>query len=50
FVRGLLIYKEKGGKPAPLVDNMYKNYDSPEITKIIKALEATLKRKIAKNK
>lgn len=44
FVKELLIFKEKGGKPSPIIDEMYKKYKDPETVKVIKALEFTLKK------
>lgn len=43
FVKELLAFKERGGKPKPIIDEMYKKYDDPTIKDIIKALEKTLK-------
>lgn len=43
FVKELLSFKERGGKPSPIIDEMYKKYDDPMIQDIIKALEKTLK-------
>ncbi len=48
FVRELLDFKERGGKPSPIVDQLYKNYSSPEMIKVIKALEKTLRSKVEK--
>ncbi|PIK15699.1 hypothetical protein [Halobacteriovorax sp. JY17] len=48
FVRELLDFKERGGKPHPIVDELYKTYSSPEMVKIIKALEKTLRSKVEK--
>lgn len=48
FVKQLLYFKEKGGAPAPIVDELYKKYPDDEMKKVIKALESTLKKK--KNK
>jgi HD-GYP domain-containing protein (c-di-GMP phosphodiesterase class II) len=45
FVKELLTFKEKGGKPKPIIDELYKKYDSPEMTLVIRALETTLKRR-----
>lgn len=44
FVKELLIFKERGGKPSPIIDEMYKKYKDPETVKVIKALEQTLKK------
>ncbi|WP_372654712.1 hypothetical protein [Halobacteriovorax sp.] len=48
FVRELLDFKERGGKPHPIVDQLYKRYSSPEMIKVIKALEKTLRSKVVK--
>lgn len=48
FVRKLLEFKEKGGKPHPIVDELYKTYSSPDMIRIIKALEQTLRSKVVK--
>ncbi len=45
FVHQLLDYKEKGGKPKPIVDELKLKYKGPEMEIIIKALEKTLKKK-----
>lgn len=44
FVKELLVFKERGGKPSPIIDEMYKKYKDPETVKVIKALEQTLKK------
>lgn len=48
FVRELLDFKERGGKPHPIVDELYKTYSTPDMIKIIKALEKTLRNKADK--
>lgn len=45
FVKELLLYKEKGGKPKPIIDELYARYNSPEMTIVIRALEKTLKKR-----
>lgn len=45
FVKQLLAYKESGGKPAPIIDSLFERYTDPEMVKVIKALELTLKTK-----
>lgn len=49
FVKELLLFKEKGGKPRPIIDELYKKFDSPEMTVVIRALEKTLKKAFQKN-
>ena len=49
FVRELLDFKERGGKPHPIVDQLYKTYSTPEMIKVIKALEQTLRSKAVKS-
>ena len=49
FVLELFLYKENGGEPKPIVDELYKKYPGPKATLIIKAIEKTLKKK-ASNK
>lgn len=44
FVKELLSFKERGGQPRPIIDEMYKKYDDPKVKEIIKALEKTLKK------
>lgn len=44
FVKELISFKERGGKPSPIIDEMYKKYQDPETVKVIKALETTLKK------
>ena len=51
FVRHLLRYKEEGGEPSPIVDELYKKYPEPKIAKVIQALESVLRKsKNAKSK
>ena len=45
FVLELLHFKEIGGKPKPITEELYKRYPGPEVRPIIKALEHTLKKK-----
>jgi HD-GYP domain-containing protein (c-di-GMP phosphodiesterase class II) len=45
FVKELMSFKEKGGKPTPIVENLYKKFSSGDMLGIIKALEQTLKKK-----
>lgn len=45
FVLELFLYKVRGGKPSPIVDELYKKYPGPKATLIIKAIEKTLKKK-----
>lgn len=45
FVLSLIRFKELGGKPMPVTDELYKRYPGPEMAIIIKALEHTLKKK-----
>jgi HD-GYP domain-containing protein (c-di-GMP phosphodiesterase class II) len=44
FVKELMVYKEQGGRPTPIVDVLYKRYPHPELIIIIKALEKTLRK------
>jgi response regulator RpfG family c-di-GMP phosphodiesterase len=46
FVLKLIQFKEVGGKPSSITDELYKRYPGPEVALIIKALERTLKKKI----
>lgn len=48
FVKELLAYREEGGKPAPVIDALFDHYTDPEMVKVIKALEKTLKAKSKK--
>lgn len=48
FVKELMAYRERGGKPTPIIDELYQKYPTPEMVSVIKALEATLKRKSKK--
>lgn len=51
FVRELLVFKERGGKPTPIVDELYKKYPQPETTVVIRTLEKVLRKsKSAKSK
>ena len=43
FVKELLAYKEQGGKPAPIIQELFKKYPDEDMVKAIKALEKTLK-------
>lgn len=45
FVLELLRFKETGGQPRPVTEELYRRYPSPDIAIIIKALEKTLKKK-----
>lgn len=45
FVLELIRFKETGGEPKPVTEELYKRYPSPEMAVIIKALEHTLKKK-----
>lgn len=45
FVLELVRFKETGGEPKPVTEELYKRYPSPEMAVIIKALEQTLKKK-----
>ncbi|GAB4016886.1 MAG: hypothetical protein Fur0010_17010 [Bdellovibrio sp.] len=45
FVKQLLAYKENGGKPAPIIDSLFERFTDPEMVKVIKSLELTLKTK-----
>lgn len=45
FVLELIRFKETGGEPKPVTEELYKRYPSPEVAIIIKALEKTLKKK-----
>jgi hypothetical protein len=45
FVVKLLLFKETGGEPRPITDDLYRIYPSADMIIIIKALEKTLKRK-----
>lgn len=45
FVLELVRFKETGGEPKPVTEELYKRYPSPEMAVIIKALEHTLKKK-----
>lgn len=45
FVLELFLFKERGGKPTPIVDELYKRYPGAQATLIIKAIERTLKKK-----
>lgn len=47
FVLELFLFKERGGKPTPIVDELYKRYPGAQTTLIIKAIERTLKKKNA---
>lgn len=45
FVFELIKFKEVGGEPRPITEELYKKYPTPEVTMIVKALEKTLKKK-----
>ncbi len=45
FVHQLFAFKEGGGRPSPIVDELFKKYTAPEAIIIIKSLEKTLKKK-----
>lgn len=45
FAKALLIYKEKGGKPYSLIEELHKTYPEPEMKAIIDALGTTLKKR-----
>ncbi|MCO4795004.1 MAG: hypothetical protein KC493_14910 [Bacteriovoracaceae bacterium] len=44
FVREILKFKEVGGKPTPIVDELYKKYPHPETTVVIRTLEKVLRK------
>ena len=46
FVLELLHFKEIGGKPRPVTEELFKRYPGPEVANIIKSLEFTLKKKV----
>ncbi len=48
FVKELMAFRERGGKPTPIIDELYQKYPTPEMINVIKALETTLKRKNGK--
>lgn len=45
FVLELIKFKETGGAPKPVTEDLYRRYPGPDVTIIIKALERTLKKK-----
>ncbi|MGZ3790396.1 MAG: hypothetical protein ACXVLQ_17825 [Bacteriovorax sp.] len=45
FVLELVRFKETGGEPRPVIEELFKRYPSPDVGIIIKALEKTLKKK-----
>lgn len=45
FVLELIRFKENGGQPRPVTEELFKRYPSPDSAIIIKALERTLKKK-----
>lgn len=45
FVLNLILFKEKGGEPKPITEELYKRYPGTEAAVIIKSLERTLKKK-----
>lgn len=50
FVKELMAYRERGGKPTPIIEELYQKYPSPDMVTVIKALETTLKKKGSKKK
>jgi len=48
FVKELMAYRERGGKPTPIIEELYQKYPTPDMVSVIKALETTLKRKSKK--
>jgi hypothetical protein len=48
FVKELMDFRERGGKPTPIIEELYQKYPTPEMISVIKALETTLKRKSGK--
>jgi HD-GYP domain-containing protein (c-di-GMP phosphodiesterase class II) len=45
FVTELLRFKQNGGEPKPITEELFKRYPIPDVAIIIKALEKTLKKK-----
>ena len=45
FVLELMRFKENGGEPKPITEELFRRYPSPDVAIIIKALERTLKKK-----
>lgn len=45
FVLELMKFKENGGEPKPITEELFRRYPSPDVAIIIKALERTLKKK-----
>ncbi len=45
FVLELVKFKENGGDPKPITEELYKRYPGEDVASIIKALERTLKKK-----
>lgn len=45
FVKQILNFKEQGGKPVPIIEDLYKRYPDKEMVKVVKALEQTLMNK-----
>lgn len=45
FVLELIKFKENGGEPKPITEELFKRYSTPSAATIIKALESTLKKK-----
>jgi response regulator RpfG family c-di-GMP phosphodiesterase len=45
FVLELVQFKESGGEPKPITEELYKRYPGPAMAIIIKSLEKTLKKK-----
>jgi len=47
FVLELLRFKEIGGEPRPITEELYKRYPGADVAIIIKSLELTLKKKVS---
>lgn len=45
FVISLMEYRDNGGSPRPITQELHKRFSSPDVTVIIKALENTLKKR-----
>ena len=45
FVLELIRFKEMGGEPRPITEELFKRYPAPEVAVVIHALEKTLKKK-----
>ena len=48
FTKRLLAFKEKGGKPYPIIEDLYKAYPEPDMKIIIDALGTTLRKRAQK--